>query len=170
MMKRAAIVLAVLGLLGGFAPEARADHVLWGSTLTTTGIRYGCEGAYCTTFRLAGCPVAMASPHGVTTSIVDVSHLGGTALEFSWRDATMRLNEAGVNVNASMNFYAVSSCDYEPGDFPNHLPSALTLTTRNRTKTYTIPADTKWLIVEPSFHATGVLWSARELPDPDEEP
>jgi len=156
--KRAAVGLAMIGLLGVVAPEAQAvAPVLQGSTLTTSGIRFGCEGAYCTAFRLAGCPGAMAKADGATTSIVDVSGLGNQTLTFTWSDVVGGL---GTDLSSSLHFYAVSSCDYDPTGFPNALPVALTLTTRAPTKDYKIPVGTKWLIAEPTFHSTGVTWSA----------
>ncbi len=59
-----------------------------------------------------------------------------------------------------MNFYAISSCDYAPGNFYHPLLSVLTLTTDEPTKAVKIPAGTKWLIAEASYHATAVRWSA----------
>ncbi len=164
MTKRTAVGLLAVGLLGAAPGLAAASPppgpVLKGSTLVTTGIRYGCEGAYCTSFRMAGCPARMASAHGLTTSIVDVRDLAGERLTFTWRDATAPLTERRPDIGASLNFYAVGSCDYPVDDFPETLPSALTLTTQNHTQTFEIPDGTKWLIVEPSYHATAARWSA----------
>src|SRR5688500_7454334 len=96
--RRAAIGLSAIGVLATLTPGAQANPVLEGGTRATTGIRYGCEGAYCMSFRSAGCPEAMAKAHGVTTSIVDVSELEGKPLTFTWRDATTALNDAGANL------------------------------------------------------------------------
>ncbi|HVF74773.1 MAG TPA: hypothetical protein VM938_06965 [Acidimicrobiales bacterium] len=134
--------------------------MLQGSTRATTGIRYGCEGAYCTSFRAAGCPKAMAKANGATTSIVDVSGLGGQTLTFTWRDATKALNRTGANLNSSLNFYVVDSCTQAPRESTYPLGSVLTLTTEHATQTMRIPVGAKWLIAEASYHATAARWSA----------
>lgn len=102
----------------------------------------------------------MAKARGVTTSIVDVSGLGGEVLTFTWRDATKALNRTGANLNSSLNFYVVDSCDPSPAESRYPLLSVLTLTTEHPTQAMTIPVGTKWLIAEPSYHATAARWSA----------
>ncbi len=156
MKKRAAVGLVAVGLLGGVMPQAEAAPVLRGSTSTTSGVRFGCEGAYCTSFRMSECPTEMAKADGVTTSIVDVSGLGNRLLTFTWSDATMTAASGAV-----LYFYAVASCPpYGPQEFPNALHPVITLNASSRSAAYRIPVGTKWLIAEAAYHSTAATWSA----------
>lgn len=170
-MKRVLIGAMLLGLTA-VAPSAHADAALRGSAVGSSGTRYGCEGASCTTFRASGCPEELARAHGGTTSIVDVRSYAGETLTFSWSDAGMKAYDASPPLYqlpvSQLMFYAIRSCEpYAATHYPNALPVAFTLTTRpeHRTATYTIPPDATWLVAEPMHHSADVEWWAYPTPE-----
>lgn len=169
-MKRLVIGLLALGL-AGLSPSADASPALWGSTVGNVGVRYGCEDAACTSFRSAGCPAQAALAHGATISVVDVRHLAGRTLEFTWSDATMKAYDAAgrpfLFPHSQMMFYVIESCAvHVPTDYPNALPVAFTLTTKPelRSATFTLPRSARWIVAEPMQNAADVTWWAQLKP------
>jgi len=160
MKKQIAVGLIALGLLGGVAPGAEAAPVLQGSISSGGGPNgTDCAEPGCTAFFAANCPTPMTHDDGITESIVDVSGVAGQRLKFTWSDTTTRLYDEGLpSYQTVITFYVATSCT-QPSAFSTNTFS-LDSYPGNRSHTYTLPQDAKWLVVVTANGSTDATWEA----------
>jgi hypothetical protein len=159
MYRRLAVLAVGVSVLFGVAPRANAAPiVIHGTTTGNAGQFGGCfYDAACTAFFRAGCPAALATPDGSTTSIEDVSTVAGKTFTFSWHDTTTKIADEnaalGESVDSRVAVYAASSCTAPTVPI-------LVLTTLTPSASATIPTGTRWLVVDPLDFASAVVWVA----------
>jgi hypothetical protein len=102
----------------------------------------------------------LVEPDGVITSIVDVRALGGRTLTFSWthagHDVYDQLHPTTGSVTpggGQIYFYALSDCTLSNW-------FSFTLTTGVRSKTWTIPQGSKWVVAKSLTGTGDVTWRA----------
>lgn len=156
------MVVATIALLVGGVEPARADLVLEGSIETSTlvsTVNPRCTDA-CAAFFATGCSEG-GVPDGVTTSIVDVGQLGGRSLRFSWTSSGTRSWDAvdhhapGYGPSARIFFYVVDACEQ-----PTWSSFGMSSKPSERSRAFTIPHGSKWLIAQAAEISTEVEWSA----------
>lgn len=119
----------------------------------------------CAPFFAAGCPDALVRPDGATVSIAPVDgSLWGRTLTFGWSDAMMPVYDAMAPTTgnltpygAAINLFLVDSCKMPPG-FPQMI---LNSRPENRSRAYTVPHGTRWVIAWSMPGTADVKWWAQ---------
>lgn len=158
MYKQLAVAVCSIALLGGLAPSAQATPAIEGSTKVSAGPFTPCL-ATCAPFFESDCSTDLARRDGVTTSIVDISRFAGQHLRFTWSDLSARLHDdlgSHVKPTARVFFYIVDRCTT-----PSWFSFVLTSSPGERSRDWTIPQGSRWLIVESADVSGGMTWSAK---------
>jgi len=150
-----------LVVLGVTAPEGNAAvQIIDGSVRTGTSLSGECSAfSTCLPFFAAGCPQTLARADGEVASVVDITHLQGRSVDFTFSDATTRLYDEvkeateGPAPVSTVYFFVASSCSA-----PSWAAFVLTSHPTERTATVRIPDDAKWLVVAPSLMSADLTW------------